>query len=134
MRRKLIIALVVAVALMGISVGLYHAAAHNMRHVHGLTIPSVEFSHLRDSTYHGSYSYLFIPYRVAVTIQGGRIADIAVTKNRTQKHARMAEGVVPRVLQAQNTAVDAVAGATTTSKALLMAVCDALTPKGENPN
>jgi len=36
--------------------------------------------------------------------------------------------VIPRVLEAQNTNVDAVSGATTSSKALLMAIYNALTP------
>lgn len=104
------------------------AAEKNMRHVHGLEIPAVDISELRDSTYEGSYSYLCMPYRVAVTVEGKRIKEIAVTKNGRRKWAKMAEGVVPRVVEAQNTNVDAVSGATTTSKALLMAIHDALTP------
>ena len=112
----------------GTSFGLYKAAEINMKHVHGLEIPSVDISNLKDSVYNGSYSYLCMPYRVAVTIEENQINKIEVTKNYKRKWAKMAEGVIPKVLEAQNTNVDAVSGATTTSKALLMAIYKVLEP------
>jgi uncharacterized protein with FMN-binding domain len=71
---------------------------------------------------------LFYTFKVAVTVKEHRIAEIKIIKNRKDKCARMAEGVVPRVLEAQKTDVDAVSGATTTSKALLMAIYNAIAP------
>jgi uncharacterized protein with FMN-binding domain len=124
----LIIVIVSVTVTIGTSFGLYKAAEKNMKHVHGLEIPSVDISDLNDSVYNGSYSYLFMPYRVAVAIEEKQIKKIEVTKNYKRKWAKMAEGVIPRVLEAQNTNVDAVSGATTTSKALLMAIYNALEP------
>lgn len=128
MSSTLIILIVAATVTIGTSVGLYKAAEKNMKHVHGLEIPPVDLTNLKDSTYEGEYSYLKIPYRVAVTVERRTITNIDIVKNRKQKHAKMAEGIVPRVLEAQNTDVEAVTGATTTSKALLMAIYNALTP------
>ncbi|MFP4415788.1 MAG: FMN-binding protein [Chitinivibrionales bacterium] len=119
MSSALIIA-IVAVTVGG-SFGLYKAAEKNMRHVHGLEIPSVDISQLKDSTYKGSYSYIGMSHRVAVTVEEQKIKEILVIKNGKRKWAKMAEGVIPRVIEAQNTDVDAVSGATTSSKALLMA-------------
>ena len=52
--------------------------------------------------------------------------------NGKRTWAKMAEGVIPRVIEAQNTNVDAVSGATISSKALLMAIYNALTPNNKN--
>ena len=49
-----------------------------------------------------------------------------MVKNRDTRHARMAQGVVKSVLDQQKNDVDAVSGATTTSKALLKAIEKAL--------
>jgi uncharacterized protein with FMN-binding domain len=119
---------IIVISLIGVSLGLYKGTEVHLRHVHGLTIPSADVSQLPDSTYCGSYAYFFYRYKVAVTVKDSRISEIKILKNRKSKYAKMAEGVIPRVIEAQNTAVDAVSGATTTSKALLMAVYDALTP------
>jgi uncharacterized protein with FMN-binding domain len=112
----------------GVSLGLYKGTEAHLRHVHDLTIPSINASQLPDSTYHGSYWYFFYSYKIAATVKEHRIAEIKIIKNRNDKWARMAEGVIPRVIEAQRTDVDAVSGATTTSKALLMAVYNALAP------
>ena len=55
-------------------------------------------------------------------VADNRIAQIKVRKNRDTKHAKKAEGVIERVLEAQTPNVDASTGATTTSKALLKAI------------
>lgn len=128
MGTSLIIVIISLTVTVGSSIGLYKAAEKNMKHVHGLEIPSVDISSLKDSVYNGSYSYLCMPYRVAVTVEEKQIKKIEITKNYKRKWAKMAEGVIPRVLEAQNTNVDAVSGATTSSKALLMAIYNALEP------
>jgi uncharacterized protein with FMN-binding domain len=52
--------------------------------------------------------------------------DVVLTRNRTTKYARMAEAVVKNILDQQKNDVDVVSGATTTSKALLKTVENAL--------
>jgi uncharacterized protein with FMN-binding domain len=61
-------------------------------------------------------------------VQEHRIQQIDVLKNREEsEYAKKAEGVVEKVLKSQSLKVDAVTGATTTSKALLKAIESALT-------
>jgi uncharacterized protein with FMN-binding domain len=66
-------------------------------------------------------------YRVKVTVRSGRIADIEVLENGTEnEHAEKGLGVIPRILRKQSPEVDAVSGATVTSKALMKCVEKAL--------
>jgi len=66
-------------------------------------------------------------YRVQVTVQSGRIVDIAVLENGTgNAYAEKGLGVIPRILREQSPDVDAVSGATVTSKALMKCVEKAL--------
>jgi uncharacterized protein with FMN-binding domain len=70
-------------------------------------------------------------YRVKVTVKAGRIADIEVLENGTEnEYAEKGLGVIPRILQAQSPKVDAVSGATVTSKALMKCVEKALKKAG----
>ncbi|MBN1603704.1 MAG: FMN-binding protein [Chitinispirillaceae bacterium] len=64
-----------------------------------------------------------------VTVKNQQIRHIEITKRYRRKWFKMSEGVVSRVIEAQNTTVDAVSGATTSSKALLMAIHNALVSK-----
>ena len=70
---------------------------------------------------------------VHVTLDGDRIADIQVVEN-TETPAMLSEAaitsVVPAMLEAQTTSVDAVAGATFSSMALMNAVAAALEAAG----
>jgi len=63
---------------------------------------------------------------VQVTVVSHQIKEIAIIKNRTARHAKMAEDIVKSILGQQKNDVDVVSGATTTSKALLKAVENAL--------
>jgi uncharacterized protein with FMN-binding domain len=50
-------------------------------------------------------------------------------QNRKTKYSKRAEGVIPRIIERQTPNVDAVSGATTTSKALMKAVENSLLSK-----
>jgi uncharacterized protein with FMN-binding domain len=66
-------------------------------------------------------------YRVRVTVKAGRIADIDALENGTEnEYAEKGLGVIPRILEKQSPDVDAVSGATVTSKALMKCVEKAL--------
>lgn len=129
MSTGILIAIIAVSVTLGSSVGLYKASEKNMRHVHGMEIPSVDLSTLKDSVYTGSFSYIGMSHQVAVTVKNQQIRHIEITKRYRRKWFKMSEGVVSRVIEAQNTTVDAVSGATTSSKALLMAIHNALVSK-----
>ena len=66
-------------------------------------------------------------YRVKVTVKSGKIADIEVLENGTEnEYAEKGLGVIPRILREQSPKVDAVSGATVTSKALMKCMEKAL--------
>jgi uncharacterized protein with FMN-binding domain len=66
-------------------------------------------------------------YRVKVTVKSGKMTDIVVLDNGTgNEYARRGLKVIERILEKQTPAVDAITGATVTSKALMKCVEKAL--------
>ncbi len=67
-------------------------------------------------------------------VQNHRIEAIKFMKNRQSFYAKLAEGISDKILFAQTLNVDAVTGATTTSKCLQKAIENALTaPESISP-
>lgn len=104
----------------------YAEAAREAETVRNMEIRDMDLSEIHDGTYPGNFTYGGFTYTVEVTIRNYTIADIEITSNRSTKYAKMAEGVVQNVLTRGNTAADVVTGATTTSKALLKAIEQAI--------
>ncbi|MDZ7376682.1 MAG: FMN-binding protein [candidate division KSB1 bacterium] len=97
-----------------------------MKTVRAMPIAAVDLTSVQDGAFKGDFSYGGFTYEVAVAVRDHRIETIDILKNRDTRHARRAEGVVPKVISAQTVNVDVVTGATTTSKALLKAIENAL--------
>ena len=77
---------------------------------------------MRDGIYEGEAKDGPVKVIVAVTIQNQRITDIALIKHRTWK-GKAAEDIIPnRIINEQSTRVDAVSGATISSRAIMNAV------------
>jgi len=123
MKRKILFAIVILFALAFV---LSSCAYKEMKKVRSMPINEVDLSNVQDGSYKGDFSYGGFTYEVEVTVKEHRIENIEILKNRDTKHAKKAEGVVEKVLNAQSLEVDAVTGATTTSKALLKAIENAL--------
>lgn len=104
----------------------YVEASREAEMVRNLEIRDMDLSSMHDGTYHGAFTYGGFTYEVEVTIRNYTIIDIEIESNRTTKYAKMAEGVVQNVLARGNTAAEVVSGATTTSKALLKAIEQAI--------
>jgi uncharacterized protein with FMN-binding domain len=96
---------------------------HNYR---TMEIADSKLTSLADGTYEGEAEDGAFTYRVEVVVLELAIKDLKVTANRTSPYARFAEAVIPRIIAAQNANVDAITGATTTSKVLMKAVENAL--------
>ncbi len=97
-----------------------------MKQVRNMSIKEIDLSTVSAGKYRGDFSYGGFTYEVEVSIKGHRIDNITILKNRDSIYAKEAETVIDRVLYSQSLNVDAVSGATTTSKALLKAVEGAL--------
>ncbi|MBU0765135.1 MAG: FMN-binding protein [Bacteroidetes bacterium] len=97
-----------------------------MTQTRNLQIEEVDLQKVSDGSYTGSYSYAGFSYKVVVVVGAHRITQINILQNRTTGKAKLAEDVIPAVVKEQKVNVDAHTGATSTSKALLKAVEDAL--------
>ena len=82
---------------------------------------------MKDGTYAGSGMGYNDNITVKVTVSGGKITDIViVSSDDDEPYFTNARAVVARILSAQTTNVDAVSGATYSSKGIMAAVSDAL--------
>jgi uncharacterized protein with FMN-binding domain len=120
--KKLRIA-VAALATLGIAFGVFNYAT--LRSQRNMPIPRATAEALDDGTYPGVAACDF-DYAVSVRVERGAIAAIDVVNTRDSHYARFAEGVLTRTVDAQRTDVDAITGATTTSRCLSSAVANAL--------
>ncbi len=86
---------------------------------------------LKDGTYEGGYEGGRFTNRVKVTVAGEKIGNIAISQDVMFSNAKVSSELFQRVIGAQSTQVDTVAGATVTSKAYLKSIENALTGKEE---
>ena len=107
--------------------------SHEVEQIKSMDISHVDPATVPDGEYTGEFPfrqrYL---YRVKVIVKSGRIADIEVLENGTEnEYAEKGLGVIQRILREQSPEVDAVSGATVTSKALMKCVEKALKKAGQ---
>jgi uncharacterized protein with FMN-binding domain len=131
MKRTFVLILVVAIVMIAVGVAIFMLIAFpkikEQAEVRKMTINDVEFSKVKDGAFRGDFTYGNFTYEVEVTVQEHKISRINILRNRSDSdYARKAEGVTDRVINAQSLKVNAVTGATTTSKALLKAIQNAL--------
>ena len=105
---------------------MFACTSAEVKAVRSMPINHVDLSQVKDGEYSGEYTYGGFSYEVKVMVADHHMKDIVLTRNRTTKQAKMAEGVVKTILDQQKNDVDVVSGATTTSKALLKCVENAL--------
>lgn len=97
-----------------------------------LPLNGVDFSKLKDGTYHGAYAggmYKWRANECDVTVTDGRVTDIQLvgSEDPGSKNTQHKE-LYDRVIKAQSLQVDTITSATLTSKAWLQAVENALIP------
>jgi uncharacterized protein with FMN-binding domain len=131
MKRTFLYIIIVSLVIMVISVAIFMVTVYpkikEQAEVRKMVINDVVLSDVKDGSFRGDFTYGDFTYEVEVTIQEQEIKEIKVLKNRKRnEYAKKAEGVVNKVLKAQSLRVDVVTGATTTSKALLKAIENAL--------
>jgi uncharacterized protein with FMN-binding domain len=84
-----------------------------------------ELSKIPDGVYHGSAKVLPVIARVEVTVTGGRIAGFRILRHLTGQ-GQAAEALAEQVVEKQTIEIDAVSGATCSSKVILKAGENAL--------
>jgi len=89
------------------------------------TIPQVKIIGMADGVYKGTYAVFPVKVAVDVTIAKGRIVDVSLIEHR-QGQGKAAEGLIPQVVKSQSIQLDAISGATYSSKVILLAIANAL--------
>lgn len=107
-----------------VSVGLGSFSEYQ-REMAAVSIAGVDAGCVPDGTYFGSCDVGYIRAKVEVAVQDGRIASIDLVEHKNERGAA-GEGVIPRMLERQTTDVDAVSGATNSSRVIQKAVENAL--------
>lgn len=103
--------------------------AGERREARNLPIGTVDFSQLKDGTYVGEYAggmYKWRANKIQVTISSGKVMSIKLLEQAEKRPPEFTEELFGRVIQSQSLQVDAVSGATLTSKAYLKGLENAL--------
>lgn len=125
MKRFFKVVLIVVVAL--VALGLVSQATYGpalKKAAARVTIAPLDLTGVADGTYTGSAAIMHVKPEVSVTVAGGRITSITYSNS-------VVSGVQPminRIIAAQSLDVDGITGATITTKAMLAAVSNAVTP------
>ena len=97
----------------------------NLDHLTDLNTSNVDISKVADGTYTGSCEVFPITAEVKVTVKNHQIAGIELVEHKSDRGAP-AEIIPSKVVEAQTLQVDAVSGATYSSKVILKAIENAL--------
>ena len=93
-----------------------------------ITVQMPDLTLLNDGIYRGIYDLSGTPIKVIldVTIQRNRILHIEIVQHNSSPIGRRAESIINYVIEKQSLEIDAVSGATASSKAILKAIEKAL--------
>lgn len=135
--RKWFVALAIFGVIVLIGVAMIVLDGQGRRELQQMSISTVDFSRLQDGTYTGEYTGKANHSRdakVEVTVTAGRVAEIRILKGALDNEGlplKLQSGqtvydLFGEVMRAQSLEVDAISGATLTSKAHLKALENAL--------
>lgn len=89
--------------------------------VKNTSIGNVDFTQIPDGKYEGYYNAYLVDARVKVNMENGRLLNIELLEHKHGK-GYSGEKIIDKIVQKQSLQVDAISGATGSSKAILKAV------------
>ena len=98
---------------------------HMVSTFQSLEIKNIDLTKLRDGVYSGEFKEFLVGVKADVTLTQNRITEVRISRQRCGKGYE-ASDTLNRIMKAQSPAVDAVSGATASSKAIMAAVEKAL--------
>ncbi|MDD3959794.1 MAG: FMN-binding protein [Oscillospiraceae bacterium] len=128
MKKSVIVKLIVLIAIVTIIIGVlifFSNTRKNLDALNDIRIENIDLSAVPDGTYEGSYDRFPVSVTVEVTVRDGKIGDIILVRH-VNGQGQTAEAIVDEVIKQQTLQVDAVSGATYSSKVILLAIDDAL--------
>ncbi len=93
--------------------------------VNALTVKEPALNDIADGEYEGEFDLSLVYAKVKVTMNKGKIENIAILKHDNGR-GKKAERIIEDVISQQKLGVNAITGATVSSKAILKAVENAL--------
>lgn len=124
------VCVVIAVLVVGGAIG-WSFLSKEHREARNVPIAAIDFTKLNDGIYTGAYEggmYKWRANQVKVTVASGKVEKIESSSSSEAGAGNTVQSsLYKKVIDAQSLQVDAISGATLTSKAYLKAVEDALT-------
>ena len=99
--------------------------------INKINVEKIDLSKVKDGNYTGNCDAIFIGAEVNVKVENHKIIDVELVKHKNER-GKKAEIIPERVVQAQSLQVDAVSGATNSSKVILKAIENALESEEKN--
>ncbi len=100
-------------------------AGNMVRNVQNISVSMPDLSNVQDGNYIGEYSITPVHVKVEVSVSNHRITNITILQHDNGLGST-AESIVNDVMEEQSLKIDAVSGATVSSKCILKAVENAL--------
>lgn len=127
MKKAMIVILSILGVLIVVGAGGVFYITNGLEAGENLAINPVDLTAIEDGTYAGVYQAGRWSNEVAVSVADHQIANIAVVKTVTIDDPELTSTIINNVIKNQSTTVEAVSGATVTSKAYLKSIENALT-------
>ncbi|MBO5209595.1 MAG: FMN-binding protein [Lachnospiraceae bacterium] len=93
--------------------------------IDSIEVSNIHIADMGDGTYEGEYDAGYIYAKVEVEVQGNKIVSVQLIEHRNER-GEAAETIPGIVVEQQKTVVDAVSGATNSSKVIMKAIENAL--------
>ncbi len=93
--------------------------------VKSTTVEHIDFAKVADGTYSGFFDLILVKAKVTVSTAQGKVTAIDIVEHKNGRGEK-AETIVFKVIEKQTLQVDAISGATASSKAILKAVENAI--------
>jgi uncharacterized protein with FMN-binding domain len=115
----------IAIILACAAAAIWLAGCSGLEEINRIAVRDVALSTVKDGSYEGSQRNFPVTAKVRVTVENGRITDIRLLRH-FHGPGHGADEILGRVLAKQSLQVDAVSGATYSSKVVLKAIESAL--------
>lgn len=121
--KKKILIVVAVVVLIGLGIGakLLLDVQSYQNQIAALQVNEIDLAKVPDGSYEGAYDANLIKVKVLVEVKDHAISNIELLQHENGKGAP-AEAIIPEVIKAQSLDVDAVSGATNSSKVILKSI------------
>lgn len=126
-KRYIVLLLIIVVIAAGVifAVNKFGSVEANLEQLKTMEITDVDLSKVEDGVYKGSYEMFPVAVEVKVTVMDHKISDIELVKHQNGQGSG-AEVLPDMIVEKQTLQLDAVSGATFSSKVILKAVENAL--------